>query len=338
MEFNSWGDLTRIFDKQAEREVLAGGAIANQFQAFEDRPLNFDAWDVDIYYDDKLYLAEPASSIRMLENGPLRQTIEIKRRILDSPYTQRISLSRDSQRLDFETIIDWNERSTLLKVAFPVDILSPVATYEIQWGNVQRPTHRNTSWDWARFESCAHKWVDLSEGDYGVSLLNDCKYGHDIHDNVLRLTLLRGSGVPDPAADYGEHHFTYSLFPHPGGWDECTQAAAYALNDPVIGWVAGKAPKSATKTIGPGRSIISISKPNVIVETVKRAEDGQGMILRLYESQRVRCKTGITFPLPVKAAWITDLLEENVNPLQLLDNGINLELKPYQIVTLRVLF
>ena len=117
----------------------------------------------------------------------------------------------------------------MLKVAFPVDILSPQATYEIQWGNVQRPTHRNTSWDWARFESCAHKWVDLSEGDYGVSLLNDCKYGHDIHDNVMRLTLLRGPTMPDPAADYGEHHFTYSLFPHAGGWDERTQAAAYDI-------------------------------------------------------------------------------------------------------------
>jgi len=336
VEFNSWGDLTRIYDRQAEREVLAGGAIANQFQAFEDRPLNFDAWDVDIYYDDKLYLAEPASSIRMIENGPLRRTIEIVRRILGSPYTQRISLSRDSQRLDFDTTIEWNERSTLLKVAFPVDILSPLATYEIQWGSVQRPTHRNTSWDWARFESCAHKWVDLSEGGYGVSLLNDCKYGHDIQGNVLRLTLLRGPGVPDPAADYSEHRFTYSLFPHTGGWDERTQAGAYALNDPAIGWIAGKKAKAAGKGIDL-RSLISVSTPNVIVETVKRAEDGQGMILRLYESQRVRCKTGIRFPVPVKAAWITDLLEENINQLQTLDQNLNLELKPYQIVTLRVI-
>ena len=212
-----------------------------------------------------------------------------------------------------------------------------MATYEIQWGNVQRPTHRNTSWDWARFESCAHKWVDLSEGDYGVSLLNDCKYGHDIQENVLRLTLLRGPSIPDPAADYGEHHFTYSLFPHTGSWDERTQAAAYALNDPPIGWVAGKQAKAVGKrsTCVP---LFRCRQPNVIVETVKRAEDGQGVILRLYESQRKRCQVGIIFPLPVKAAWITDLLEENLSPLQLLDNGLSLELKPYQIVTLRVLF
>ncbi len=122
----------------------------------------------------------------------------------------------------------------MLKVAFPVDILAPQATYEIQWGNVQRPTHRNTSWDWARFETCAHKWVDLSEGNYGVSLLNDCKYGHDIRDNVMRMTLLRSTTMPDPMADFGEHDFKYSLYPHLGVWNEETQREAYLLNDPLL--------------------------------------------------------------------------------------------------------
>lgn len=335
VEFNSWGDLTRIYDKQVEREVLAGGAIANQFQAFEDRPLDFDAWDVDIFYDDKCYLAEPASSIRMFEHGPLRQMIEVQRRILDSPYTQRISLTRDSRRLDFDTTIEWNDRNTLLKVAFPVDILSPLATYEIQWGNVQRPTHRNTSWDWARFECPAHKWVDLSESDYGVSLLNDCKYGHDIQENVLRLTLLRGPGMPDPAADYGRHHFTYSLYPHTGGWEETTQAAAYALNDPPIAWLArGKVKtREGTYALQP---FITVSKPNVIVETIKLAEDGEGIILRLYESQRRRGLVRIDFFRPVQAAWITNLLEENEQPVNFNGHGIDLQLNPFQIVTMRV--
>ena len=216
------------------REVLAPNAVANQFQAFEDRPKSWDAWDVDIFYDDKMWLAEPATSIEMVENGGLRQTVEIQRKILNSTYIQRISLSHNSQRLDFDTHIEWNERHVMLKVAFPVDILSPQATYEIQWGNVQRPTHRNTSWDWARFETCAHKWVDLSEGDYGVSLLNDCKYGHDIHDNVMRITLLRSPTMPDPMADFGEHQFCYSLYPHAGSWKEETQREAYLLNDPII--------------------------------------------------------------------------------------------------------
>ena len=194
----------------------------------------WDAWDIDTYYDDRMWLAEPAESIRAVEAGPLRATLEIKRCILNSTYTQRISLAHNSPRLDIETSVDWRERHILLKVAFPVDILSLVATYEIQWGNVQRPTHRNTSWDWARFETCAHKWVDLSEGGYGVSLLNDCKYGHDIQGNVIRLSLLRSPTVPDPEADQGEHHFTYSLYPHEGEWDENTLREAYALNDPLI--------------------------------------------------------------------------------------------------------
>ena len=161
-------------------------------------------------------------------------TLEIRRRILHSDYVQRISLAHNSPRLDIDTTIDWRERHVLLKVAFPVDVLTPTATYEIQWGNVERPTHRNTSWDWARFETCAQKWVDLSEGGYGVSLLNDCKYGHDIHDNVMRISLLRSPTMPDPEADQGEHRFVYSLLPHADRWNETTVAAAYALNDPLL--------------------------------------------------------------------------------------------------------
>ena len=234
VEFNADGDITRIFDKGAAREVLAPDSIANQFQAFEDRPSSWDAWDIEIFYDDKMWLAEPASSIEIVEHGELRQTIEVKRKILNSHYTQRISLNHNSPRLDFDSHIEWKERHILLKVAFPVDVLAPQATYEIQWGNVQRPTHRNTSWDWARFETCAQKWVDLSEGDYGISLLNDCKYGHDTHHNVMRLTLLRSPTRPDPSADLGEHQFKYSLYPHAGSWNEETQREAYLLNDPII--------------------------------------------------------------------------------------------------------
>ncbi|UCC62567.1 MAG: alpha-mannosidase, partial [Anaerolineae bacterium] len=213
VDLNDAGDITRIYDKVNQREVLPHGAVANRFQAFEDRPLEWDAWDVDIFFEDKVWTADPATSVQVAEAGPLRATLEIRRRILHSDYVQRISLAYNSPRLDFDTTVNWQERKILLKVAFPVGILSPVATYEIQWGNVQRPTHHNTSWDWARFETCAQKWVDLSEGDYGVSLLNDCKYGHDVRDNVMRIGLLRSPTDPDPEADQGEHRFAYSLLP-----------------------------------------------------------------------------------------------------------------------------
>jgi len=347
VELDGAGDIVRIYDKLNGREVLPAGAITNQLQAFEDRPINPDAWDVDIFFDDKLWLAEPADSMRVVESGPLRATLEIKRRILNSEYIQRISLAHNSPRLDFDTIIQWREQHILLKVAFPVDVLSPVATHEIQWGNVQRPTHRNTSWDWARFETCAQKWVDLSEGGYGVSLLNDCKYGHDIRDNIIRLSLLRGPTYPDPQADLGEHRFTYSLLPHNGGWDELTIANAYTLNDPLIVWPNPQSPSNppgvalipnpSAPAEQETQSLISTNRPNIVIETIKQAEDGQGIIVRLYESQRRRGKLTLTTGFPLAKAWRTNLLEENQEHLDCTNDRVTILIKPYQILTLRLL-
>jgi alpha-mannosidase len=336
VELNEAGDIIRVYDKANGREVLPPGAIANQLQAFEDRPINWDAWDIDIFYDDRMWLAEPAESVRVLDAGPLRGTLTIKRRILNSTVTQRIALGHHSPRLDFDTQVDWQERHILLKVAFPVDVLSPVATYEIQWGNVQRPTHRNTNWDWARFETVAQKWVDLSEGNYGVSLLNDCKYGHDIQANVMRLSLLRAPTEPDPQADLGEHRFTYSLFPHAGGWDADTIRAAYALNDPlVVAPGGGRADRPDPAVIG---GLLSVDQPNVIIETIKRAEDGRGLIVRLYESQRCRGPVRLKAGFPLAEAWEANLIETDQAPLTLgEDGGLTLPLRPFQIVTLRLI-
>jgi alpha-mannosidase len=338
--FNTEGDLVSIFDKEKNREVLPIDSISNQFQLFEDRPLTYDAWDIDIFYDDKVEFADPVDSIKRIENGPLRKTIELQRKIANCSYTQTISISANSKQIDFDTTIDWQERFKLLKVAFPVNVLSPVATYDIQWGNVQRNTHRNTSWDWARFETCAHKWVDLSEGNYGVSLLNDCKYGHDIHKNVIRLSLLRGSTLPDPLADLGIHQFKYSLLPHTGNWEEQTQSSAYALNDPII--VFDKNSPNQEKYLSDNQ--ITVSSPffstncrNVVIETIKRAEDGNGIIIRLYESQRKRGPVFIQSFAPILAAWETNLLEEDQLQSLVKDGQILLEIKPYEIKTIRIL-
>jgi alpha-mannosidase len=284
-------------------------------------------------------LAEPANSIKIIEEGPLRATLEIKRRILNSDYTQRISLDHNSPRIDFNTNIDWQERQIMLKVAFPIDVLSPTATYEIQWGNVERPTHHNTSWDWARFETAAQKWVDLSEGDYGVSLLNDCKYGHDILDNIIRLTLLRGTTAPDPMADYGEHSFKYSLLPHPGRWNEMTVAEAYALNDPVIVCQRQGTRKKqfgSKSLVSNHRPLVTTYSPNIVIETIKRAEDDHGIIVRMYESQRQRGTFTLTTAFDLKAAWKTNLLEENQDEIAVEDNQLQYQIRPYQILTLRL--
>ncbi|MCK4315591.1 MAG: alpha-mannosidase, partial [Anaerolineae bacterium] len=333
VEFDAAGHIIRLFDKTVGREVLPPGQRANVFQAFEDRPLGGEAWNIDIFYDEKQWAAEPAYSLTIIETGPLRAGLEIRRRLLNSEIVQRVYLYRGSRRLDFDTWVDWRERYVLLKVAFPVDVLSPLATYEIQWGNIQRPTHRNTSWDWARFETVAHKWVDLSEGDYGVSLLNDCKYGHDVQGNVIRLTLLRGPTYPDSDADQGEHRFTYSLLPHAGDWRTGTVPASYALNDPLI----MRCVNGGDDGDNPSQSLVAVDMPNVIIETVKQAEDGEGLIVRLYENERCRGPVALQVGFPLAAAYRCNLLEQDEASLVVAQNTVYFSVKPYQIVTLRLI-
>jgi alpha-mannosidase len=332
VELNAAGDITRIYDKTNQREVLSSGLIANQLQAFEDRPLEWDAWEVDIFYQDKAFYAESAEVIEVVERGPLVGSIHIKRRILSSCVHQYISLERGSACLNFSIDIDWRERHVLLKTAFPVNVLSPVATYEVQFGNVGRPTHFNTSWDWARFEVPAQKWVDLSEGNYGVSLINDCKYGHDIHANIIRLSLLRSPTMPDPTADQGRHFIRYSLLPHTGCWGELTQAAAYALNDPFIIHYTDHPKKNKQSAI----NLVSVNSPNLVIETIKCAEDGKGIIVRLYESQRHRGEAMLNFSTPIKKATLVNLLEETMRDLPVSGNRVKFAYQPYQIISLRI--
>lgn len=333
VELDRNGDIVRIFDKQAGREVLPEGAVANQFQLFEDRPMKWEAWDIDMYYEDRMWTAEPASSISVVEHGPLRAAIAVERTLMSSTIRQVITLGARSARLDFRTEVDWQERQMLLKAAFPVDVLSPVASYDVQWGNVERPTHRNTSWDWARFETCAHKWVDLGEGDYGVSLLNESKYGHDIANNVMRLTLLRSPVHPDSEADRGLHSFTYALLPHAGRWDRRTIAEAYQLNDPAI---ATALPGTGRRAAGGAEPLVSSDNPNVVIETVKRAEDGNGIIVRLYESFRTRGRVELRTAFPVASAEKVNLLEQEMERLDASQDIVAFDIRPFEIVTLRL--
>jgi alpha-mannosidase len=330
IRINPAGDITRIFDKLAQREVLAEGRGANVFQVFEDRPMMFDAWDIDAYYDDKMWEADSAHHLEIIEDGALRVGLEIKRRIMNSEISQRVYLYHNQRRIDFKTTIDWHDQHILLKVAFPVSVLNTVATYDIQWGNVERPTHRNTSWNWANFETCAYKWVDLSEGNYGVSLLNDCKHGHDVQGNIIRLTLLKSATSPDENADQGLHHIAYSLFFHEGDWRNGTVKESYALNNPVL------VRSNPNKGQSSERFLLKVVSPNVIIETIKRAEDGNGIIVRLYENER--CRGGVTLQagFEVAKAYRCNLLEDNQEVLEVSSNEVKLDIRPYQILTLRL--
>lgn len=330
--FDLNGEIASIFDKRAKREVLEEGKTGNRLLAFEDRPVVWDAWDIDIYFEDRCDVISDLDSMQVVETGPLRATIEVKRTFRASTITQRISLDHRSKRVTFDTLIDWNETHTLLKVAFPVAILSPTATYDIQWGNKERTTHRNTSWDYAHFESAAQKWADLSEGNYGVALLNDCKYGYDIHHNVMRLSLLKSATMPDPIADQGEHRMVYALLPHEGDWRRDVPRAAYDLNNPLI-------VKPVTNAGGrtPWRHFAMPHKSNLIIETIKQAEDGNGVIMRLYENARERGPVTVQFGFDVAAVQRCNLLEDTLEPVPVRHNHIELDVRPYQIITLRVI-
>ncbi|MCS7062154.1 MAG: glycoside hydrolase family 38 C-terminal domain-containing protein, partial [Anaerolineae bacterium] len=216
--FDRAGHLLSLFDKRAQRESIEAGRPGNHFVLFDDKPLNWDAWDVDVFHLEKRYEDSiTCTSVNVIEHGPLRGAVTFEFALSDkSTLKQTVFLSATSGRLDFHTQIDWHEREVFLKVEFPLAVRAPNATYEIQFGHLQRPTHFNTSWDMARFEVCAHRWADLSEPDFGVALLNDCKYGYATHGNVMRLSLLRAPTSPDPLADIGQHSLTYALLPHAG--------------------------------------------------------------------------------------------------------------------------
>jgi alpha-mannosidase len=345
VELDDHGEIARLYDKRFGREVILPGHTANQLVLYEDRPLNWDAWDIDGFYEEKPSPVRDVTDWRVVEEGPLRVAVLITRRTGKSVIRQKISLARDSRRLDFRTEVDWQERQRLLRVLFPLHVNATRATCEIQFGAVERPTHRNTSWDWARFEVAAHKWVDLSEGGYGVALLNDGKYGHSLHNTTLGISLLKSPVHPDPEADRGLHRFTYSLLPHEGDWrDGQVVRRAYELNAPLRAMPQNQEPSTGSHSTGSGSgfsvlgssSFLSVDAANVVVETIKTADDGDGLIVRMYEAHNQRGPARITFTRPLASAVEVDLLERELGPATVEGASVTVELRPFEVKTLRV--
>lgn len=334
MEFDENMNFSSIYDKRCGREVLKPGGRGNVLTAYEDKPHNYDAWEINIYYTEKQWEIDDVETVTVLADNGVYGGVEIRRRFLDSVIEQRILLYRGLDRIDFETRIDWKQDHILLKTAFEVDVLSDYATYEIQYGNVRRPTHHNTSWDAAKFEVCAHKWADLSEDGYGVAILNDCKYGHDIHDGVIRLSLLKSATYPNPNADKEEHRFTYALMPHEGDYRTAgVVQAAYALNNPFYVKAA-----SGGGSLEPRFSFAQASCENVVIEVVKQAEKGEDLILRLYEAYGRRCRTSVTLPKAIESVWETDLLERPCTQLEADGEQFSFEIRPFEIKTFAIKF
>ncbi|MCC6444983.1 MAG: alpha-mannosidase [Armatimonadetes bacterium] len=333
VEFDENGLIERIYDHVAGREVMNPGEKGNQLQLFEDKPLFWDAWDVDIFYQEKGRVLTGLDSVEVVESGPVRGALRFTRSFGLSKIVQTVSIAAWSNRIDFITEVDWHEEYKMLKAAFPVAINSPRATYEIQYGNVERPTHYNTSWDMARFEVAAQKWADLSEEGYGVALMNDCKYGHDTFGNTLRLTLLRSPKAPDPEADMGHHIFTYALMPHQDESKPGVIGQAYRLNAPPRALLL---PAGQTGPLPREQAFFALDADHVVIESVKKAEDEEAVIVRLYEAMNARGPVSLTIALPVRSAHLCDLLERDEQELPLKNGAVSFAIKPFEIVTIKL--
>ncbi|MFJ9024308.1 alpha-mannosidase [Streptomyces sp. NPDC102259] len=329
------GTLSSVYDLRADREVLADQG--NLLRLHTDLPNYWDAWDIDKHYQNRYTdLLEP-DAVTIVEEDPLVGAIRVTRSFgKGSTITQTITLRAGSPRVDFETDIDWHEAEKILKAAFPVDIRAPHSSAEIQFGHIQRPTHTNTSWEAARFEVSGHRWVHIGEPGYGVAVINDSTYGHDVSRTVredggttttVRLSLVRAPRIPDPEADQGRHRFTYALLP--GASIEDAVAEGYSLNLPL------RVADAADTTPEP---VVSVDGEGVTVEAVKLADDESGdVVVRLYESRGGRSTGTLRTGFPLAGAQVTDLLERPLEPAVVGEDGtVGVVLRPFQILTLRL--
>ncbi|MFE1288327.1 alpha-mannosidase [Streptomyces sp. NPDC058751] len=319
------GLLASVRDLAHGREVLCGRG--NLLQLHPDHPNAWDAWDIDRHYRRTHTDLTSAESVELVESGPLRAAVRVTRAFGSSRIVQEIRLTAAGRRLDIVTDIDWQESEKVLKAAFPLDVQAERSAAEIQFGHVHRPTHANTGWDAARFEICAHRWLRVAEESYGVAVLNDSTYGHDVTrtphadglGTTVRLTLLRAPHSPDPETDLGTHRFTYALLPGAGAGDAV--AEGLALNLPLR--------RAAAPALEP---LVSVDDPAVTVESVKLAEDRSGdVVVRLYESRGGRARAKVTAGFPVSRAEVTDLLERPLG-----EAPPEIALRPFQILTLRL--
>ena len=329
VEVGEDGTLHGVFDREAGREVLA--ARANQLWAYTDKPRNWEAWDVDEGYEQEGEEISSVESVEVVESGPLRASVRVVRRWRGSTIVQTYRLLSGSRRLDVESYVDWRERRVLLRTLFPLAVRSHETTSETMFGALRRPTHHNTPWDATRFEVSAHRFCDLSEPGYGVALLNDGKYGHSAKGNVLGISLLRSPLYPDPFADEGEHRFTYALFPHPGDWTAAGVAReAFALNAPLF------PVRAQEDTLPRGFSLVEAEGLELALGSLKLAEDGDAVILRLYEPHGARGECTLRFSRRVERVERVNLLEEAEGTVEVREGAVRLRVRPFEVVTLMV--
>lgn len=333
--FDGNKNISEYFDKSAGRTVAPENSSLGRLIAYEDRAHNHEAWDIKCYYDQKSWNIDNVKSAEIIESGAVRTVMKVEREFNLSHITQYFIFYPHTARIDVFHDIDWKEKRIALKADYPVDVNAVNATFDIQFGNLKRTAHENTTWDFAQFEVCGHKWADLSDNGFGFSVLNDCKYGWTVKDGHIKPTLLRSATSPNHAQDRERHTFTYAMYAHKG--DVSTSSVvteAYDLNVPLTAVVSD----ARGGTLPTGFSLISADKPNIIIETVKKAEDSDAVIVRMFETWNSRTEATVSFGLPAVSVSECNLMEEKDVPLTLDGGRLKLTFKPFEIKTLKIKF
>jgi len=348
------GVITSLYDLKTKREVLPKGGKANQLVLFDDKPLYWQAWDVEVFHLNSRKELHATSPSVITQNDAYRSAVTTTTKISDKSWIKTtISLSAATSSpsmVEVEAEVEWKETMKFLKVEFPTTITNTEASYETQYGIVRRPTHYNTSWDMAKFEVCCHKWADLSEHGYGVSILNDSKYGFATCGSLMRLSLLRAPKAPDAHADMGRHHIKWAVLPHAGPLDERTIRAGFEFNYPVR-IASHPSPAKAKELLSAFKLVEDSSSKSLVLDAIKRGEDdkdasngdmppkkGRHVILRVYDSLGGTSRGLISMgPVDVKKAWKCNLLEDELEELELSKDGLEIELRAFEVASYKLL-
>lgn len=315
IKFNEQAQITYLFDKQLDREVVIEGKVLNKVVSYEDKPLDWDAWDIDIFYKQRERELEAANSITVVSKTKIETIIKFDFTHLDSTITQTITLSNLTSRIDIMHDVYWNNPHRLLRVLCETGIRATKARYDIQYGNVERPTYDNTSWDIQKFEVLGHKWADISNKTYGIALLNDCKYGYSASNDVLGLSLIKAAQFPDKTQDIGNHQYTYSIYIHEGDvLDSDVELEAFKLNNQI----------TPINISADNSAIINLQASNISVDAIKIAEEGNDIIVRLHENKN----TDDEFNIACSYQEL-NLMEEKVSKTN--------KLKAFEIKTLKII-
>ncbi len=331
-EFDKNGNLTALINKKIGRNILKG--VGNRLSVSHDKPIHESAWNLENDYKMKMWYPDVPESVTLSECSPVKAVLTTVRRFNNSVISQDITLTAQSQTLIFDTTVDWHETEKVLKAQFPLDIRSRIATYEIAHGALERPTYANNSYEKAMFEVCAHKWADLSQGDIGVSIINDCKYGYDIDGDTMRITLMRAPILPDATADKGISTFRYGIYVHENRWDDAdTVKEAFKENIPLQAVFVEEGDGACSE-----KSFITVSDDRVMIDAVKKAQDGNGIIIRLYETSS---HTGdVTVTLPLENMKVTECNMMELDEKEIISHGscFTFTVHPFEVKTFRIKF